>query len=317
MNSDKSCAGCVSRGVVCELSLAIDPLNTDNRCNECIEAGEGCMIPTDDRKLLQSGVKTATPTELPGHRKCLKCAVAGSMCHFSKGFRPYPCIACVVSEATGCLIPPPPPPPVNLLQGPADFYGIPQDFVGNQEFNSAFAGSAELHQMTHQMPLFDQAALVTPHGPPFEQPVQPSPLLNAEYAANLHQLDDQWAIPSHLDPQVSSNEPPPAQPQQDDFALGDFDEFFNTCVDWTNGEHISADTPVADTPVPEPQAELRMEHTYFKREEADPTMETDAVVCTPSEVASEEAVFEDVPIPYEYPWDVDVNLEDMESQFLS
>ncbi|XXG97374.1 hypothetical protein Hte_003673 [Hypoxylon texense] len=110
-NSPNSCKSCALKGNVCELSLAKDNYPLDSRCLECAQAGTDCGIPTDDKKLLDSGIETVSPNSHPGQRKCLNCAMGGKNCMFLQGYRPYPCVSCLRAGATACMIPSSPPPP--------------------------------------------------------------------------------------------------------------------------------------------------------------------------------------------------------------
>ncbi|KAI6085676.1 hypothetical protein F4821DRAFT_260809 [Hypoxylon rubiginosum] len=117
-SSSWSCKACDSHGSVCDLSLPKKDFTLDLRCNACVGAGTDCGIPTDDKKLLENGIDTASPSTQPSRlfglfsksrndrqRKCLNCATDNTNCKFPGGYRPNRCTQCFIEGASTCMIP--------------------------------------------------------------------------------------------------------------------------------------------------------------------------------------------------------------------
>ncbi|KAI2610633.1 uncharacterized protein GGS25DRAFT_155815 [Hypoxylon fragiforme] len=258
MSSGGSCAQCMSRGNVCELSLANDPMH-DFRCYECALVGEGCVIPTDDRNLLASGIRMGCPTEQPGHRKCLRCAMTNQNCTFRQGYRPYPCMSCVTAGATGCMIQPPffnPPPSSAITYGES---GLDVSIV--REIDDFVQ---ELMRPPEEVPAGSFSVYVAG-----SDPVQD---LSGEY--ELHFPDHQCA--TNPEPASELGGMSPGSQLEQQILMSATDSYGDVAAAY------AVDVLMNGVDSENPSSELHMDHPYFDFEDGTSAeMHTDAIVCTP------------------------------------
>ncbi|KAI1370325.1 hypothetical protein F4677DRAFT_451491 [Hypoxylon crocopeplum] len=284
-NLQQSCAACTTNGTICEFSLANNYNVADPRCMECTAAGVGCVIPTDDKGFLDSGVNTVGL----GRRRCIRCAVNSSNCEFASGYRPYPCMSCMTSGATGCMIPLP-----TLSVQPQSMYGYGYGY-GDEYYNDN--GMGNLGSTGHDG-LMDQYHPITLEGTAPEQPGPESYYSPAPQGSELYGARYIPPSEAHWEPNDNASVvySPPLRPTHYSDRLSEHTLVNTDGVDEQPFQDNYYDTPVASEYYSQHETEQAYDDPGSVRTnvvECTPTFEEPA---TPASTYESDGPYEDVPL---------------------